>query len=99
MRIIRKHNMTQKVGKNWVETKLPTLMQQYGDNVVSEPRYAWQDDTMEFSGHHQVGNIKGELRVTNTDFILDVDLPFAARLIEGNIRSGIGRWFDKNLPK
>ena len=73
-------------------------MQEYGGNV-SDPRYAWQDDTMEFSGHTVIGNIKGELRVTDAELTLDVDLPWLARLKEGEIRSGIERWLDENLPR
>ena len=92
------HDMTKEAAKNWVGNKLPTLIQQYGGND-SDSGCAWRDDTMEFSRRHSVGNVKGALRVTDADYILDVDLPFAARLIEGKVRSAIERWFDENLPR
>ena len=97
MRIVRKHNMTREAARDWVEAKLPTLMQQYSGHV-SDPRHAWQGDTMEFSGHTATGNIKGELRVTDTELILYVDLPWLARLMQGVLQSGIERWFDEKMP-
>ena len=100
MRIVRTHNMTKEAAKNWVGNKLPTLIQQYGGNDSdSDSGCAWRDDTMEFSRRHSVGNVKVHFRVTDVDYILDVDLPFAARLIEGKARSTIERWFDENLPR
>ena len=41
--------------------------------------------------------IKGTLKVTNTDLVLDVKLPFAARLFEGAIRSNAERAIDEYL--
>ena len=97
MRVVRKHHMTRKTVRDWVETKLPALMQKYGGNV-SDPKYAWQDDTMEFSGRTLIGNIKGKLHVTDTEVVVDVDLPWLARIKEGAIRDRIERWLNENSP-
>ena len=87
--------MPKETAKAKVESLLPSLMQQYAGNV-SNLRYAWRGDVLEFSGRILVIDVKGTLRVTEADIVLDLDgVPL---LFRGKARSGIERWFVDNWP-
>ena len=86
--------MTLETARLWVEKILPVLMKMYG-GAVSDPTYGWRDDVMEFSGRVHIVNLKGTLRVTDTELVLDVDgIPF---FIEGKAKGEAERFFDENL--
>ena len=79
-----------------VEGLLPALTEQFGGSV-SNPSSTWQGDVLSFSFRARGFDIKGTLEITDTDAVLDVTLPFAARLFEGSIRSSVERELDQFL--
>ena len=94
MRIVRQHNLTIQAARLWAEKMLPVLVKVYG-GTVSDPTYEWRDDVMEFSGRVHIVNLKGTLRVTDTELVLDVDgVPF---FIEGKAKSEAERFLDEHL--
>jgi hypothetical protein len=95
MKFVKNHNMTKDVAKATIERLASSLMQQFGGGVT-DPRYAWHADVMQFSGRKVVFNVAGTLEVSDAELILDVDgIPFFAA---GKVRSEIERWFDENWP-
>ena len=97
MRVVIRHNTTRQAARQKVESLQNTLMQQFGDKV-SNSRYEWQGDVMEFSGRISVFNIKGKLQVTDAEVILDVGIPFLLRASQGKIQGEIERRLDELFP-
>ena len=96
VKAVRKHNMTKEQAKDWVDHQIPTLMGQYSGGV-SNSTYSWRGDLLEFSGRVLVSNIKGTLRVTETELELDLDgIPF---FLQARAGSEIRRWLDENLSE
>ena len=96
MKITRKHRMTKQAAKSKVQGLLPKLIEQYGQRL-SDPVHEWHGDTMRFSFGALGFTIKGTLDVTDSDAVLDLDLPFAAKLFEGTVRSSVERELDQML--
>ena len=97
MKIERQHRMTKGGAREWVETQLPDLLNQFG-NSVHGAQHNWEGDVMRFSFEVKfAGRVQGTLRVTETDYVMDVPLGFRQRLFEGRARAAIQRWLDENL--
>ena len=96
MKITRKHRMTKQAAKSKVQGLLPKLIEQYGQRLP-DPVREWHGDTMRFSFGSLGFTIKGTLDVTDSDVVLDLDLPFAAKLFEGTVRSSVERELDQML--
>ena len=97
MKVIRKHNTTKEVAMEKVEGLVPGLMQQYGD-PGSNPSHTWKGDVMEFSIQSRGFSIKGRVQVSDTEAVIDIDIPFLLRPLEGMIRSGVERVVDEVFP-
>ena len=89
--------MTKDGAKEWVEEQLPNLLNQFGNSVQSA-QHQWEGDVMHFSFAVKVaGRFQGTLRVTDTDYVMDVPFGFLRRIFEGQARAAIERWLDENL--
>ncbi len=97
MRIVKRHNTTKQAARQKMESLQSTLMQQFGDKV-SNSKYEWQGDVMEFSGKISVFNIEGKLHVKDEEVILDVSFPFLLRPYQGKIQGEIERQLDELFP-
>ena len=96
MKIVRPHNKTRQAARDTAESLVPTLIQRFGE-AVSDPRTKWEGDVMTFSFSARGFDIKGTLEVADTDFQLDIKLPFAAKFFEGTIRSKAEQAIDQYL--
>ena len=96
MRISREHGMAKQEARDAVEGLMPKLLAKFGDDI-SDPKSEWAGDSMTFSFRAKGFGIKGTLKVTDMDLVLDIKLPFAARLFEGTIRSNAERAIDEYL--
>ena len=97
MNLVRRHRMTKDGAKEWVEEQLPNLLNQFGNSVQSA-QHQWEGDVMHFSFAVKVaGRFQGTLRVTDTDYVMDVPFGFLQRIFEGQARAAIERWLDENL--
>ena len=99
MRITRRHNMTKEQARSWADAKRDEMLARFGD-AVSDVSHRWQGDTMEF-GFTAMGMIDlgGALRVTETEFALDMPFPMLAKGYEGRAKAELNRWLDENLPR
>ena len=97
MNLVRRHGMTKDGAKEWVDQKLPELLNQFG-STVQNAQHHWEGDVMHFSLEVLLaGRIQGTLRVNDTDYNMDLPLSFRQRLFEGTARAAIERWLDENL--
>ena len=95
MDIVKSHGMDAQRARETIDRLLPAMMRQYGGSVA-DPAVEWQGDTLRFSGRAMGFNIRGSVRVTDTELILRLDgVPFFAR---GTVRRGLDRWFDESWP-
>ena len=99
MRITRRHNMTKEQARAWADAKRDEMLARFGD-AVSDVSHRWQGDTMEF-GFTAMGmmDLGGALRVTETEFALDMPFPMLAKGYEGRAKAELNRWLDENLPR
>lgn len=97
MNIVRQHGMTMDRAKEWVDKQLPGLLNQFGSSVTGAQHH-WESDVMHFSFEAKfAGQVRGTLRVTETDYVMDVPLGFRLRLVEGKAKAAIERWLDESL--
>jgi hypothetical protein len=97
MNLVRRHRMTKDGAKEWVEEQLPNLLNQFSNSVLGAQHH-WEGDIMHFSLAVKVaGRFQGTLRVTDTDYVMDVPFGFVRRILEGKARAAIERWLDGNL--
>ena len=94
MKVVRTHGTTIEIAKNGVEGLLPSLIQQHGSSVTNST-CNWRGDVMEFAFRARGLDFKGTLHVTDSAVILDIDLPFLARMFESQIRSAVEAEFDR----
>jgi hypothetical protein len=90
--------MDKQAAKDTLDGLIPGLIQQYGDRL-SKPSAVWGGDVLDFSFEARGFAIKGTLRVTDDEVILDARLPLLARPFEGTIRSAVERELDRILGK
>ena len=88
--------MTQQAAKELLDGSLPVLAEQLSSSIPNHS-FAWQGDVLNFSFRARGFDIKGTLEITDTDAVLEVNLPFAARLFESTIRSKFERGLDAFL--
>ena len=88
--------MTRQSAKDKAEGLLPQLLERHGDSI-SNARHLWRGDEMEFSFRAKGVNVTGTLRITDTEVVLDVKLPWTAKLFEGVLRSNVEQELDQIL--
>lgn len=95
MRLVRRHNVTKQQAIDAINDLLPDLMTRFG-TTVSDPRYEWHDNTVEFSGRVILFNIGGSLQVTDDELVLDVQgIPFFK---QASVKTKIERWLNESWP-
>jgi hypothetical protein len=98
LKMLRRHKSSREKVRDRIESLVPSVKERFGDSV-SNVKQAWQGDDLEFSFQARGFNIKGTLTVSDSDLNLDLQLPFAAKLFEGKIRSAIEKELDRLLPE
>ena len=94
MRVATRHNTSKRSARETVEGQLQGLLTRFGQSV-SDPTYRWKDDTLEFAFRAFGAELTGTLEVTDTELVLDVNVPFQFKLFEGKIRSEAQAWCDQ----
>ncbi len=82
--------MTADTARGEVERGLPGLLQEFGSDV-SNVTHVWSGNSMNFSFRARGWSIKGRIDVTESDVLIDVNLPMLASPFEGKIRSATER--------
>lgn len=96
MEIIKEHRFTKQVAITKIDRLLTKLAEEHNELITSYS-HAWSDDTMQFSLHARGFNVNGCIMVTDTNAILQVDVPLLLRPLEGGIRSTIEKIVDDLL--
>ncbi len=86
--------MTADIARGEVERALPGLLQEFGSDV-SNITHVWSGNSMNFSFRARGWSIKGRINVTESDVLIEVNLPMLARPFEGRIRSATERKFEQ----
>lgn len=94
MRVATRHHTSKRSARETVEGQLPGLVARFGQSV-SDPTYRWQGDTLEFAFRAVGADLTGTLEVTDTELLLDVNVPFRFMLFEGKIKSEAQAWCDQ----
>lgn len=99
MRITRRHNMTKEQARAWADDKRDEMLAKFGD-AASDVSHRWRGDTLEF-GFTAMGMMEfgGTLRVTESEYALDMPFPMLAKGVEGRAKAELNRWLDENLPR
>ena len=97
MKVTRAHHTSKELAKDKLKVILPQLVAEFGAEV-SNPTHLWTDDVMAFSCQVHGFEICGELAVTDNDVVVDVAIPFFARLMEGNLRTAAERKLQAYFP-
>ena len=88
--------MTKQAAKDKLEGTLPALIARFGDSV-SDFEHAWQGNSATFSFRARGFDVQGSLKITDSDVVVDMKLPFVARLFESTIRSNVELELDTTL--
>jgi putative polyhydroxyalkanoate system protein len=82
------HTLGQDEARQRIEGMISTLKDQYGDKI-SDLHEEWTGDTGKFSAKAMGFNLKGTLKVTDNELMVDGDLPWAAKPFQGTIEATI----------
>lgn len=98
MKIMVPHNTSREEAKKVVEQRAANLMKQFGAQAQTV-EHEWVGDVLHVRGKAMGLQIKGSVEVTETDIIVDGDLPLMARPFESKIREAVLRETDQMFRK
>ena len=94
MRVSAPHGTTKQEARETIVEEMPRLLARFGGQV-SDPRYAWSGDTLEFSFRAAGADLKGLLRVNEHDVEIEMGLPLRFRFFQGTIEQEMRAWCDR----
>lgn len=89
--------MSKRTARSRIDEVLPQLLGEFGLDV-SDVNNTWNGDTMSFSLKAKGFNIKGKLDITDSDVLIDVGVPLAARPFQGRIQKSIQHKLEEYFP-
>jgi len=97
LKITRAHHTSKELAKDKLKVILPQFVAEFGAEV-SNPTHQWTDDVMAFSFRVLGFEVSGELAVTDNDVVVDLAIPFFARLMEDNLRTAAEQKLQAYFP-
>ena len=94
MRVSALHGTTKQEARETIVEEMPRLLDRFGAQV-SNHRYSWRGDTLEFSFRAAGANLEGTLHVSERDVEIVVGLPLRFRLFQGAIENEMRQWCDR----
>ena len=94
MRVSAQHGTTRQRAKETVTEELPRLLARFGGQV-SNPRYSWTGDTLQFSFRAAGADLQGILHVNDRGVEIEVGVPLRFRLFQGRIEHEMRAWCDR----
>jgi hypothetical protein len=94
MKITSSHNTTAEAARAAVEDQVPRLMERFGSSV-SDPTWGWRGNVMEFAFTAVGASFRGSLEITDTNVVLEVNVPLSFRLFQGTIEAEARKWCDE----
>ena len=91
MRVTSSHNTTAESARAAVEGQVPQLMERFGGSV-SDPTWGWHGNVMEFAYMAVGSRFRGTLEITDTEVVLDINVPLRFRLFQGTIEAEARNW-------
>ncbi len=96
MRVSAPHGTTRQGARETIVEEMPRLLERFGGQV-SNPRYAWNGDTLEFSFKAAGADLEGLLHVGEQDVEIEMVLPLRFRFFQGMIEGEMREWCDRVL--
>ena len=96
MRVSAQHGTTRQQAREIIVEELPRLLSRFGEQV-SNPRYSWSGDTLEFSFRVAGADLSGLLHVSDQDVEIEMGLPLRFRLFQGAIEQEMRSWCDRTF--
>ncbi len=94
MRVSAPHGTTRQGARETIVEEMPRLLERFGGQV-SNPRYAWSGDTLEFSFRAAGADLNGLLHVKEHDVEIEMGLPLRFRFFQGTIEHEMREWCER----
>ena len=94
MKVSAPHGTTKQGARETIVEEMPKLLQRFGGQV-SNARYSWRGDRLEFSFRAFGADLKGAVHVKESDVEVEVGIPFRFRLFQGRIEDEVREWCDR----
>lgn len=94
MRVSAPHGTTKQEARETIVEEMPRLLARFGGQV-SDPRYAWNGDTLEFSFRAAGADLNGLLHVNEHDVEIEMGLPLRFRFFQGTIEHEMREWCER----
>ena len=98
MRLSAQHGTTKQEARETIVDEMPRLLSRFGGQV-SNPRYSWSGDTLEFSFRAAGADLGGLLHVNERDVEIEMSLPLRFRLFQGAIENEMRQWCHRTFSK
>ena len=98
MKITRNHRLGEDGAREWVDREIVSLLNQFGDKVSDVTNEGWRGNTLRFSFRAAGMRFRGELKVSDEILAIDIGFPLIARPFQGQAKSEVESYLDKNLP-
>ena len=98
MRVSAPHGTTRQEARETIVEEMPQLLARFGGQV-SNPRYSWRGDTLEFSFRAVGADLSGLLHVNERDVEIEMGLPLRFRFFQGTIEQEIHNWCDRTFNR
>ena len=94
MRVSAPHGATRQEARETIVEEMPRLLARFGGQL-SNARYSWSGDTLEFSFSAAGADLEGLLRVGERDVEIEMGLPLRFRFFQGTIEREMRDWCDR----
>ncbi len=98
MKVTKAHNMTREAAVSKIDGGFSELLTGF-DDTVTNVNHSWKDDVMEFSFHARGFDFKGKVGVTDTDYLIDLDIPLMLRAFQGLVEEKLEEGLDEFLEE
>lgn len=97
MRVSFDHHSTREIVRGKLEEAIGKALDIVGGQIT-QVRYAWMGDKLDFSFAVMSKTIKGTADVTDTEIIVDAGIPLMFRPVEGKVKSRILSTLNEMFP-
>ena len=96
MKIIIQHNLAKEEIINKMKQVFAQLKEEYSEDL-SIKEENWQQDTANFVASARGIKLKGDLKVTDTEVVFNVQLPLMLKAFESQIKAEFEKEFKKRI--
>ena len=96
MKVVKAHNMTKHAATDKITSGFDDFVSGF-DDTVSNVKTDWNGDALQFAFKARGLNFKGALEVTDTDYEIDLTIPFGLRVFEDLVEEKMQEGLDDFL--